>query len=81
MSAAPFHIGDRLVDVRDSTEYEVLWIAPAGAGGTSEADGPTYHARLVGHDGVPIARGLTIPIWSRSRLYPTECFTARAVTS
>jgi hypothetical protein len=70
-AAGDWKVGDRLT--RDGKTYEVTRISPAGSAGTSEADGPTYHATIV-VDGEVKSGGYTADIWSKSASNQTSAF-------
>lgn len=57
---------------RDGKAYEVVRVTPAGAAGTSHADGPTVHAKIVREDGT--LSDFTADIWSGSTSYPASAF-------
>lgn len=68
-----WEVGTRLM--RDGRTFEVVRITPAGAAGTSHRDGPTYHARIVQHDGTTDPRGYVVDIWAHSTSAPTSAYT------
>lgn len=61
---------------RDGKTYEVVRLTPAGSAGTSHADGPTVHAKIVRDDGS--LSDFTADIWSGSTTYPASEFTMSA---
>lgn len=64
-------VGERFV--RDGKTFEVVRISPAGSAGTSRADGPTVHAKIVRDDGT--LSDYTADIWSGSMSNPASAFT------
>jgi hypothetical protein len=68
-----WEVGTRLRHKPSDREYEVIRVTPAGAGGTSVLDGPTFHARIV-VNGTTVPGGYVRDVWSKSMSNPTTDF-------
>lgn len=73
MTTTDWAVGSTLT--RGSKAYRIQRITPPGAAGTSQRQGPTFHAILLGADGNPIPRGLVIDIWAGSAVHPPALYT------